>query len=72
MTSNAYMNNCPHKLPCGLCKLTMMNCPKGWWSYTATNSGGINTVSSSSDANTVSSEYATKGSNDATVDCGWK
>ncbi len=27
---------CPHKLPCGLCRLTMMNCPKGGWTYTTT------------------------------------
>ena len=71
MINNVYTNSCPHKLPCGLCKLTMMNCPKGWWTYTATSSG-VDTVSSSSDVNTVNSEYTTKGSNDATVDCGWK
>lgn len=29
-------SSCPHKLPCGLCRLTMMNCPKGGWTYTTT------------------------------------
>ena len=32
-------SSCPHKLPCGLCRLTMMNCPKGGWTYTTTTWG---------------------------------
>lgn len=22
--------NCPHRLPCGMCRLTMTQCPQGW------------------------------------------
>ena len=62
MTNNVYTSNCPHKLPCGLCKLTMMNCPKSWWTYNATSTG----------VDTVNLDHVVKESNDATVDCGWK
>ena len=36
-TSSAYSYNlnCPHRLPCGLCKLTMMQCPN-YWAYKTT------------------------------------
>ena len=41
-TNTAWQSSsCPHKLPCGLCRLTMMNCPKSGWTYTTTTWGGI-------------------------------
>ena len=63
MTSNtAYSNNdCPHKLPCGLCRLTMMNCPKGWWTYSTT-------CTTANTANTTTAGTSQGG----VVDCGWK
>lgn len=39
--TNAYIQNCPHKLPCGLCRLTMMQCPKNGWTYTTSTAEGI-------------------------------
>ena len=30
----SYDINCAHRLPCGLCKLTMMQCPN-FWAYKA-------------------------------------
>lgn len=51
-------SNCPHKLPCGLCRLTMMNCPKGGWTYTTTWS------SSGSNGATIST-----GDTTATINC---
>lgn len=42
--SNIYNNVCPNRLPCGICRILMCNCPKGWSSnitWTATNTGGI-------------------------------
>lgn len=31
-TSTSYTTSqtCPHILPCGMCKLTMSQCPRGW------------------------------------------
>ena len=49
----------PHKLPCGLCRLTMMNCPKGGWTYTTTwSSGGGNgaTISTGDTTTTINCE----------------
>ena len=27
-TSTSYFNSCPHRLPCGYCRLLMQDCPK--------------------------------------------
>ena len=29
-TSYITSQTCPHILPCGMCKLTMTQCPQGW------------------------------------------
>ena len=31
-TSTSYVTSqaCPHMLPCGMCRLTMTQCPQGW------------------------------------------
>lgn len=36
-TSTSYTTpqNCPHMLPCGMCNLTMTQCPRGWMYKTA-------------------------------------
>ena len=51
---------CPHKLPCGLCRLTMMNCPKGSWTYTTTTWGGNGdsgvTISTGDTASTINND----------------
>ena len=51
-------SNCPHKLPCGLCRLTMMNCPKGGWTYTTTwgSTGDSTTISTGDTTATINSD----------------
>ena len=34
-TSYTTPQNCPHRLPCGMCNLTMTQCPRGWMYRTA-------------------------------------
>lgn len=34
-TSYTTPQNCPHMLPCGMCKLIMTQCPRGWMYRTA-------------------------------------
>lgn len=51
-------SSCPHKLPCGLCRLTMMNCPKGGWTYTtwgSTSDSGV-TISTGDTIATINSK----------------
>ena len=53
-------SSCPHKLPCGLCRLTMMNCPKNGWTYTTATWGGNGdsgvTISTGDTASTINSK----------------
>ena len=53
-------SSCPHKLPCGLCRLTMMNCPKSGWTYTTTTWGGTGdsgvTISTGDTTSTINSK----------------
>ncbi len=45
-TSYNYFSNCAYKLPCGICRLTMLQCPKTF-NYIYSNSGtNINSATS--------------------------
>ena len=40
-TANYYYGSCPEKLPCGVCRLTMLACPLGYNLYEVTTGTGV-------------------------------
>ena len=41
-TSTTYSTYCPHRLPCGYCRLLYTDCPKGYYGFTYTTNSGSN------------------------------